>query len=64
MHEAQTSPFPKECLVQTLQKYNGGDLSGNNTCPTQIDIEDDAGASMRGAYEVRLRKITVQGHQI
>ena len=64
MKEAQTSPFPKKCFVQTVQKYNGGDLSGNNTCPTQIDIEDDAGASMRGAYEVRLRNITVQGHQI
>lgn len=62
--EMRRAGLTDETVVQTLQEYKNGASSGDKSCPTQVGSMVDCGTSIRGAYEVRQRVITVDGHEI
>jgi hypothetical protein len=62
--EMRKTTLTDEAAMKTLEEYNDGDSSGEKSCPTQMDTVVDCGTCVRGAYEVRQRTITVEGHEI
>ena len=62
--ELRRTGLTDDTVMKTLQEYNNGDSRGDKSSPMQVDTMVDSGTSIRGAYEVRQRTITVDGHEI
>ena len=62
--ELRRTGLTDDTVMKTLQEYNNGDSSGDQSAPMQVDTMVDSGTSIRGSYQVRQRTITIDGHEI